>query len=115
MPAHDSTPGSRPPCVCLSGEAAIPCQEEDDDRQPSRRSSPLVTPLGYGGAVLKWLRFSSDNLLIALAVWMCTLPLLALIVVPRFGLSVAGGAALLSLVVAVVVCCWVLRPKVGPR
>ncbi len=65
--------------------------------------------------MLKWLRSSSDNLLIAFAVWMCTLPLLALIVVPRFGLSVAGGAALLSLVVAVVVCSWVLRPKVRPR
>jgi len=71
--------------------------------------------LGHGGTVLKWLRFSSDNLLIAFAVWMCTLPLLALMVAPRFGLAVAGGAALLSLIVALVVCCWVLRPKVRPR
>ena len=65
--------------------------------------------------MLKWLRFSSDNLLIAFAVWICTLPLLTLIVVPRFGLPVAGGAALLSLVLALVVCCWILRPKVGSR
>ena len=65
--------------------------------------------------MLKWLRYSSENVLIAFAVWMCTLPLLALMLVPRFGLPVAGGAALLSLVLALVACCWILRPKVGPR
>ncbi len=61
--------------------------------------------------MLKRLRDPSDELLIGLAVWMCTLPLLALLIVPRFGLAVGGAAALLMFVAALAVCCLVLRPK----
>ena len=46
----------------------------------------------------------SDTMLLALAVWLCSLPLMALIVIPLFGLKVAGGVALGLLVVALAVC-----------
>jgi len=57
----------------------------------------------------KRLRISSDDLLLGVAVWMCTLPLLALIALPRSGLPVAGSAAILGLIPALVASCIVVQ------
>ena len=51
-------------------------------------------------------RFHShdETMALALVVWLCSLPLMALIVAPLFGLKVAAGAALGLLVVALLAC-----------
>ncbi len=61
------------------------------------------------------LRTHSDDLLVALAVWLCTLPLLALVVVPRLGLLAGGAAALLSLIGLLAFCSFMFdrRPSRG--
>lgn len=46
----------------------------------------------------------SDEMLLAVAVWLCILPLLALLVVPVWGLKTAGVLALVALVALMVVC-----------
>jgi len=55
------------------------------------------------------LRLPADDLLLGLAVWMCTLPLVALIAVPRWGLEVAGAVAFVSLILALTICCLFMR------
>ena len=47
----------------------------------------------------------SDSMLLALVVWLCSLPLVLLIVAPLLGLKAAGLAAL-ALSVAVLLICW---------
>lgn len=54
-------------------------------------------------------RLPADELLLGLAVWMCSLPLVALIVVPRWGLETAGAVAIASLILALTICCLFLR------
>lgn len=46
----------------------------------------------------------SDEMAVALVVWLCTLPFLGLLMVPRFGLATAGVAALLILIALMIVC-----------
>lgn len=46
----------------------------------------------------------SDEMAVALVVWLCTLPLLGLLIVPRFGLPAAGFAALVVLIALMIVC-----------
>jgi hypothetical protein len=41
---------------------------------------------------------------LALADWLCSLPLVALVVIPLFGLKVAGAVALALFFVALAVC-----------
>ena len=48
-----------------------------------------------------------DTMLIILILWICTLPLIALIVVPIFGPQIGIGIAL-GLLLAMLLVCWVL-------
>jgi hypothetical protein len=48
-------------------------------------------------------------MLLTLAVWLCALPLVAIFVLPFFGLKVAAGVALGLLVLALVVCWSICR------
>jgi hypothetical protein len=52
----------------------------------------------------KRLGLHSDEMALALALWLCSLPLVALIVIPLFGLNAAGVVALALLFVAMAVC-----------
>jgi hypothetical protein len=45
-----------------------------------------------------------DAMVLALAVWLCSLPLVALIVIPSLGLKAAGVIALSLLLIALAVC-----------
>lgn len=46
----------------------------------------------------------SDEMALALVVWLCSLPLIALIVIPLLGLGAAGVVALALLFVALAMC-----------
>jgi len=51
----------------------------------------------------------SMPLLLALAVWLCTLPLVGFAVLPLFGVQVAAGVAAALLLLVLLVCwalCW---------
>jgi hypothetical protein len=52
-------------------------------------------------------RFAShfDDMALAITIWMCTLPLVGLLVVPFFGLKV-GLVAAAALFIAAMVICW---------
>jgi len=50
------------------------------------------------------LGFHSDEMALALVVWLCSLPLVALVVIPLFGLKVAGIVAFVLLIVAMAIC-----------
>lgn len=52
-------------------------------------------------------RFASqfDDMALAIIIWMCTLPLVGLLVVPFFGLKV-GLVAVAALFIAAMVICW---------
>ncbi len=55
------------------------------------------------------LGFESDTMALTLVVWLCSLPLVAIFVIPFFGLMVAIGVAAALLVLALIVCwriCW---------
>lgn len=49
--------------------------------------------------------FFSEDMAMALIIWICTLPLVAFIVMPLFGQRVAGLTAL-ALFVAILAACW---------
>lgn len=55
--------------------------------------------------MLKRFGFHSDEMLLALAVWLCSLPLIGLVVIPLFGLKVAGITALV-LLFSLMAICW---------
>ena len=46
----------------------------------------------------------SDEMALALVMWLCSLPLVALIIIPFFGLNAAGLVALALLFVAMAMC-----------
>ena len=50
------------------------------------------------------LGFQSDTMALSLVVWLCCLPLIAIFVIPFFGLKVAVGVAVGLLVLALIVC-----------
>ena len=50
------------------------------------------------------LRLRDETMALALVVWLCSLPLVAIFVAPFFGLKVAAAVALGLLVVALAVC-----------
>ena len=54
--------------------------------------------------MVKRLGFHSDEMALALVLWLCSLPLVAILVVPFFGLKVAGIVALVLLIVAMAMC-----------
>ncbi len=55
--------------------------------------------------MLKKLDFQSDTMALALVIWLCTLPLVGIIVVPLFGTKVAALAAL-ALFFVIMAVCW---------
>lgn len=54
--------------------------------------------------MLRRLSFRFDNMALALAVWLCVLPLIGLFVAPFFGLQVAAVTAAALLVAAIAIC-----------
>ena len=54
--------------------------------------------------VFRRLGFHSDEMALAFILWLCTLPLVALLVIPIFGLKTTGVAALVSFLVATAMC-----------
>jgi len=50
------------------------------------------------------LGFHSDEMALALVVWLCSLPLVALVVIPLFGLKAAGIVALALFFFAMALC-----------
>lgn len=64
----------------------------------------LATKGSLGRAALKRLGFHSEEMALALVLWLCSLPLIALLVIPFFGPKVAGMVAILLLVVAMAIC-----------
>lgn len=54
--------------------------------------------------MFKRLGSHSDSTILALVIWLCSLPLVLLIVVPLLGLTAAGIAALVLLFAALVLC-----------
>ncbi len=50
------------------------------------------------------LGFHSDDMALAIILWLCSLPLVALLVVPFLGLRVAGAVAIILFFVAMVIC-----------
>ncbi len=51
------------------------------------------------------LGFESDTMALTLVVWLCSLPLVAIFVIPFFGLRAAVGVAV-GLIVFVLIVCW---------
>ncbi len=51
-----------------------------------------------------WLDTHFDRMALSLLVWLCSLPLVLLIIVPLFDLTVAAVVALVLFLVALVVC-----------
>jgi len=49
--------------------------------------------------------FHSDEMLLAFAVWLCSLPLIALIIIPILGLGTMGMIAL-ALLITLLAICW---------
>ena len=47
----------------------------------------------------------SDDMALALVLWLCTLPLVGLLIVPFFGLKV-GAIVAVALFIAAMVICW---------
>jgi len=54
--------------------------------------------------MFKRLGYHADEMVLAFAVWLCTLPLVGLIVIPIFGLKVAGIIALVLLLLTIAIC-----------
>lgn len=48
--------------------------------------------------------FHSEDMALALVLWLCSLPLVALLVIPFFGLKAAAVVALVLFLVAMAVC-----------
>jgi len=55
--------------------------------------------------MLKRLHLDSDEIALALVLWLCALPLITLIIIPLFGFKVAGTTAL-ALIFIFVALCW---------
>jgi hypothetical protein len=56
--------------------------------------------------MFKYLKmFHSEDMAVALTLWLCSLPLVGLLVIPFFGWEVALGVAL-ALFLAAMVICW---------
>lgn len=55
--------------------------------------------------MLKRLHLDSDDIALALILWICALPLIALIAIPLFGFKVASASAL-GLIFVFVILCW---------
>lgn len=56
------------------------------------------------GYMWRRLVLHSDEMAVALFVWVCTLPLIALLILPRYGLGFASLAAAIVLFIFMIVC-----------
>ena len=63
--------------------------------------------------MLKRLDAHLDRMALSLLVWLCSLPLVAFLVVPLFGLTVAAVVALVLFFITLVVCCSICSWKVS--
>ncbi|HKZ86643.1 MAG TPA: hypothetical protein VJ793_23675 [Anaerolineae bacterium] len=54
--------------------------------------------------MFRWLDTHFDQMALTIVVWLCSLPLIVLIVLPLFGLEAAAVAALALLIIALVMC-----------
>jgi hypothetical protein len=61
--------------------------------------------------MLKRLNFDSDDLALAIVLWICSLPLIALIVAPAFGLKIAGLTAVILLSIFLILCWGTFRQR----
>lgn len=57
--------------------------------------------------------FHSDEMLLAFAVWLCSLPLVALAIIPRFGVEASGVTALALLFIFAAICWGVCGWKIA--
>lgn len=55
--------------------------------------------------MFKRLGFLSDEMALAITLWLCSLPLVVILVVPFFGLKL-GGLAALALLIVIMAICW---------
>lgn len=62
--------------------------------------------------MFRWLDTHFDQMALTIVVWLCSLPLIVLIVLPRFGLEAAAVAALALLIIALVMCWGICAWKV---
>ena len=62
----------------------------------------------------KFIQYSFDfgDMAIALALWLCSLPLVALIIIPIFGLRVAAMTAVVLFLVSMAICWGICGRKV---
>jgi len=63
--------------------------------------------------VLSCFGLHADEMLLAFAVWLCSLPLIAFMVIPLFGLGTAGVVALGVLIVLMGICWGACGWKIG--
>lgn len=52
----------------------------------------------------KRLGFHSEEMALGLMLWLCSLPLVGLLIIPFFGLKVAGVVALVLFLAALIIC-----------
>ncbi len=57
--------------------------------------------------MFKLSHFHSEDMALALIIWFCTLPLVAFVVAPLFGIRVVGITAL-AMLIAFMAVCWVV-------
>ncbi|HKZ82948.1 MAG TPA: hypothetical protein VJ793_04750 [Anaerolineae bacterium] len=62
--------------------------------------------------MLRWLDTHFDQMALTIIVWLCSLPLIVLIVLPLLGLEVAAVAALTMLIIALAMCWGICAWKV---
>ena len=55
--------------------------------------------------MLEKFKMGLDDMVLAIVIWLCTLPLVGLLVIPFFGLK-AGLIAAVALFIAAMVACW---------
>lgn len=65
--------------------------------------------------MFRWLDSHSDTMALTIVLWLCSLPLVALLVVPFFGLKVAAVVAVVLFFVAMIICWGICGWKVVNR
>lgn len=65
---------------------------------------PKVSLTAVEGYMWRWLVLHSDEMAVALFVWLCTLPLIAMLILPRYGLGFTSLVAVAVLFVLMIAC-----------
>ncbi len=63
--------------------------------------------------MFKWRESHSDTMALTIVLWLCSLPLVALLVVPFFGLKAAAVAAVMLFFLAMAICWGICGWKVA--